>query len=546
MFFVPRILVVDDDPLMCGSLRELLTRQGYEVTACTSGREALEILSTTSFDLALLDIVIPDISGYGVMDYIHRHSPETLVVTITGYVSVESVLEVLRRGAYDYLKKPFELEELLKVIENASNHKRLENERKRAEDALRESEERYRTLVENIDIGITLMDEQHTIIMTNSAQGCLSEKSPSDLVGNKCYREFRNRDSVCRECPGVRAMATGLPAEMERESIKGDGSRSDLKMHAFPTFGKAGEVSGFIYVIEDITEAKLLQRQLTNSEKLASLGLLMSGIAHEINNPNNFISFNIPILRDYLRELLPIVDRHAEERPNYQLFGMSYPEFRKDLFRLLDNLEHGSSRISATVSSLNEFAREKSHNKGQWIDLQHVIEKGVAICRGEIKKKVKSFELDIPESLSPVYSNPEALEQILINLLINAAQATDKDESWVKLAISERENGKDELVIEVSDNGCGIDEGHKQKIFDPFFTTKGAGVGTGLGLYVCHNIIEREGWRIEVESQSGAGSIFRLVLPKTQKQLWKNEDLSVFCDLRKDPVTTHEKPRIAV
>ena len=546
MFFVPRILVVDDDPLMCGSLRELLTRQGYEVTACTSGREALEILSNTSFDLALLDIVIPDISGYGVMDYIHRHSPETLVVTITGYVSVESVLEVLRRGAYDYLKKPFELEELLKVIENASNHKRLESERKRAEDALRESEERYRTLVENIDIGITLMDAQHTIIMTNSAQGCLLKKSPSDLVGNKCYREFRNRDSVCRECPGVRAMATGLPAEMERESIKEDGSRSDLKMHAFPTFGKAGEVSGFIYVIEDITEAKLLQRQLTNSEKLASLGLLMSGIAHEINNPNNFISFNIPILRDYLRELLPIVDRHAEERPNYQLFGMSYQEFRKDLFRLLDNLEHGSSRISATVSSLNEFAREKSHNKGQWVDLQHVIEKGVAICRGEIKKKVKSFELDIPESLSPVYSNPEALEQILINLLINAAQATDKDESWVKLAISERENGKDELVIEVSDNGCGIDEGHKQKIFDPFFTTKGAGVGTGLGLYVCHNIIEREGWRIEVESQTGTGSIFRLVLPKTQKHLWKNEDLSVFCDLRKDPVTTHEKPRIAV
>ncbi|MBI4776088.1 MAG: response regulator [Deltaproteobacteria bacterium] len=546
MFFVPKILVVDDDPLMCGSLKELLTRQGYEVTACTSGREALELISRVSFDLALLDIVIPDISGYGVMDYIQRHSPQTLVVTITGYVSVESVLEVLRRGAYDYLKKPFELEELLKVIENATNHKRLESERKRAEDALRESEERYRTLVENIDIGITLMDARHTIIMTNSAQGRMFENSPSALVGNKCYREFRRRDAVCSECPGVRAMAAGLPAEMEREIIKKDGSRSDLKVHAFPTFGKDGTVSGFIYVIEDITEAKLLQRQLATSEKLASLGLLMSGIAHEINNPNNFISFNIPILRDYLKELLPIMDKHAEKRPNYQLFGMSYPEFRRDLFRLLDNLEHGSNRISATISSLNEFARESSQDKGQWIDLRHVIDKGVAICRGEIKKRVKSFELDVQEGLSPVYTNPEALEQILINLLINAAQAMDKDGSWVKLSIRDRETAQDELIIEVSDNGCGIEEGHIRKIFDPFYTTKGAGVGTGLGLYVCHSIVEREGWRIEVESQAGIGSKFRLVLPRTTKHLWKNEHLSAFCDLRTDPVAVHEEPRMAV
>jgi len=546
MFFVPKILVVDDDPLMCGSLKELLTSQGYEVTACTSGREALEVMSDTSFDLALLDIVIPDISGYGVMDYIQRHSPETLVVTITGYVSVESVLEVLRRGAYDYLKKPFELEELLKVVENATNHKRLENDRKRAEDALRESEERYRTLVENIDIGITLMDAQHTIIMTNSAQGRMFDTSPSALVGSKCYREFRKRDSVCSECPGVRAVTTGLPAEMEREIIKKDGSRSDLKVQAFPTFGKNGEVSGFIYVIEDITEAKLLQRQVATSEKLASLGLLTSGIAHEINNPNNFISFNIPILRDYLKELLPIVDNHAEKHPNYQLFGMSYSEFRGDLFRLLDNLEHGSNRINATISSLNEFARESSQDKGQWIDLRHVIEKGVAICRGEIKKRVKSFELDIPEGMSPIFTNPEALEQILINLLINAAQAMNKNGSWMKLSIRYRKNTQDELIIEVSDNGCGIEEGQRQKIFDPFYTTKGPGVGTGLGLYVCHSIVEREGWRIEVDSQAGVGSKFRLVLPKTTKHLWKNNNLSAFCDLRADPTAVHEKPRMAV
>jgi len=122
----------------------------------------------------------------------------------------------------------------------------------------------------------------------------------------------------------------------------------------------------------------------------------------------------------------------------------------------------------------------------------------------------------------------------------------DKEESWVKLSVRGRENGQEEVIIEVSDNGCGIEEGQRQKIFDPFYTTKGAGVGTGLGLYVCHSIIERERWRIEVDSQAGIGSKFRLVLPKSVKHLWKHENLKGFCDLGTEPPAIHEKTRLAV
>ena len=127
----------------------------------------------------------------------------------------------------------------------------------------------------------------------------------------------------------------------------------------YPVDEASSTDSGAIVRISDITQAKVLERQLVQNEKLAALGLLVSGIAHEINNPNTFISFNIPILRDYLQELMPIIDGFAEQHPNLELCSMKYQEFREDLFKLVANMEHGSSRINAIVSDLKRFVRKR-------------------------------------------------------------------------------------------------------------------------------------------------------------------------------------------
>jgi len=280
-----------------------------------------------------------------------------------------------------------------------------------------------------------------------------------------------------------------------------------------PFKGKENGLEGAIIRIRDITEARSMERQLIQSEKLASLGLLVSGIAHEINNPNNFISFNIPILRDYINELIPFVEEHAKVNQNLELFGMSCPEFREDIFKLLDNVEHGSNKINFIVSGLREFSRKKDRKEHVWLDIKQVIEKAVAICRGKIEKMVRSLELNIPESLPPILADLETLEQILVNILINAAQAADKEHAWVRLSVKLGNGCRDHLIIEVSDNGCGMDDETRGKIFYPFFTTKGPEEGTGLGLYVCHNLIEGLGGRIEVESEPGQGSSFRIMLP---------------------------------
>jgi two-component system cell cycle sensor histidine kinase/response regulator CckA len=165
----PKILIVDDEPRMCESLRLLLGKQGYDIQTATSGNEALGLISHESFDLALLDLVMPDMDGHQLMDRINDSFPETIVIVITGHASLDSAVWALRRGAYDYLKKPFEYEELIKRVQNAINQKRLTSERAVINGKLELSEKRYRYLVHNSpDIIYTLDDKGHFTFVRSS------------------------------------------------------------------------------------------------------------------------------------------------------------------------------------------------------------------------------------------------------------------------------------------------------------------------------------------------------------------------------------------
>ena len=152
----------------------------------------------------------------------------------------------------------------------------------------------------------------------------------------------------------------------------------------------------------------------------------------------------------------------------------------------------------------------------------------VSICRAKIKEVFKSFIRTIPEDLPQIYTDPYAVEQVLINLVVNAAQAADKKDSWLKISASNGGTWEQHLLIEVSDNGEGMDEITMHHIFDPFFTTKSPVEGTGLGLYVCHNLIQGLGGRIEVDSEISRGSTFRVILPdKERRSAHRGQDRSL-------------------
>jgi len=268
-----------------------------------------------------------------------------------------------------------------------------------------------------------------------------------------------------------------------------------------------------------VTAAGQTVRQLAQSQKLATIGLLISGIAHETCNLNNCIIFNTPILREYLVEALSAIEMYAEQQEDLELSGMPYHEFREDVFRILDSIEHVSNRMTETFSGLKEFVRLHSAQKQHCTDVREVIDKAVAICRGQIKKTVRYFEVNVAEDLPPIYMDPAALEQVLVNLLINAGQAVDKEDSWVMLRARQANSSQDRLVVEVSDNGCGMNEETKLKIFEPFFTTKHDASGSGLGLFVSKNLLEGFGGQIEVESNPGMGSTFRVLLKRAGSPL---------------------------
>ncbi len=384
-------------------------------------------------------------------------------------------------------------------------------ERKQAENELQESEQKYRLLVENANEGIAVAQDGFLKFVNPQMVEILgySEKEltshpfldfvhPDDqkIVIEHHSRKLENPEIA--ETYNVKI----IDKSGQVKWIENNGVRINWE-------GKPATLN----FLTDVTEKRLIERQLIQKEKLASLGVLVSSIAHEINNPNNFVSFNIPILRDYINEMIPIIEEYAAGRPEFELCNLTYPEFRQDIFKLLVNIKNGSDRISGFVFNLREFSQNKDMKPLIWVELKDVVERVLSICHSKIKSSVKSFVKNIPEDLPSIYTEPYALEQILLNLLINATQAVDKKDSWIKLIVSLVEGRQDQLIIEVSDNGCGIDEETQLKIFDPFFTTKSHVDGTGLGLYICHSMAERLKGRIELESAPGKGCIFKLILP---------------------------------
>lgn len=407
------------------------------------------------------------------------------------------------------------------AIENARLFEAVQKElmeRRRVEDRLEKSKALLQKVFDGISEPLILFGKDGRVRMLNKATRQYYNIAEEDFTfGKYCFEAFRgNTGGPCERCKRPFSEIRGFTGIFERENAGHPGVIEQIAVYSVAD--EKGEEDGTIIRIRDITEAKLMERQSIQNEKLASIGLLASGIAHEINNPNNFITFNIPILRDYLSELMPVVCEYSKAHPEFEIFGMSFPTFERDVFRLLDNMEHGAGRITATVSRLKNFVSKSDDGLQRLIDLKQVAEQAIEICRTEIRKRVKSFEVDISKDLPPLRTDPVAIEQVLVNLLINASHASDKEDSWIHLKIRRSRRASEHSVIELADNGCGMDKAVREKIFDPFFTTKGHMQGTGLGLYVCHNLIAGLGGRIEVESESGKGSTFRIVLRDAKQQ----------------------------
>jgi two-component system NtrC family sensor kinase len=401
-------------------------------------------------------------------------------------------------------------------------------ERKRSEEAVAASERRYRQLTEATQDAIVVADHDGRITLFNPAAERMFGWSSAEVVGQALESllpmEAQEADGGVRRLLHKRQATTiGRPVEMHARKKDGTTFSVELALSVIDMAGNTNHVQ-FLAALRDLTERNRIRAVLVQNEKLASIGLLSAGVAHEINNPLAFVANNLAVLERDNKGLMEMLNRYGALLPQLQKAApvaaakvAAYAEeidigyIRDNLSRLLSRTREGVDRVTRIVHSLRGLARTDSPKRMD-TSIPDLVEGSLEILRGRMKRQ----NIEVYKSYDPV-SSVECVQtqisQVLLNLLVNALQAIEaagRDDGRITVLTKRLAQ---EMLIEVGDNGTGVDPEHLAKLFDPFFTTKDVGEGTGLGLSIAHNIIRAHGGRIEVESQVGVGTRFRIYLP---------------------------------
>ncbi len=259
-------------------------------------------------------------------------------------------------------------------------------------------------------------------------------------------------------------------------------------------------------------ELAVRQRQLIQADKMTSLGILVSGVAHEINNPNGLILLNLPLLRKAYGDAEPILEQHFREHGEFRLGWLNYSRMRTEIPQMFEETLEGAKRIKRIVEDLKDFARRDDSDFSSAVDFNKVVEAAVRLVDASIRNATDCFSAVYAEQLPAVKGNPQRIEQVVVNLILNACQALGGKEDGIFLKTL-HDNEAGEVILEVRDEGKGIDPAHLPHLTDPFFTTKRESGGTGLGLSVSAGIVKEHGGALRFNSAPGQGMTVVLALP---------------------------------
>lgn len=260
------------------------------------------------------------------------------------------------------------------------------------------------------------------------------------------------------------------------------------------------------------------QQQLIQADKLTSLGTLVSGVAHEINNPNSLILLNTPVIIEAFEDALPILESHYQARGDFPLGGLSYSRMREEVPAMLTEMNAGARRIKRIVEDLKDFARRDDSVFSDDVDFNETVHAAVRLVKNSIKKATHKFSIRCGENLPPIRGNVQRIEQVVVNLILNACQALPDPEKSIRLR-TRQSPGRDRVMLEVHDQGEGIAEEHLPHITDPFFTTKRQSGGTGLGLSVSASIVRDHNGSMAFSPNPKGGTIAVLTLPVGKEEI---------------------------
>jgi signal transduction histidine kinase/DNA-binding response OmpR family regulator len=556
-----RILIVDDDVGICETLSDIFEEKGYYIETAGTGREAIEKAQERFFNVALLDIRLPDTAGIELLAPLKEMYPDMAVILVTGYASLETAVQALNEGASAYITKPLNLDEVFANVRRTLEKQRLVKEKREAEEALRQRNYELsllhrasQLLASTLDLDqvlTTIVEEVHLLLNVLSCSVWLIDPKTRELV---CRQAAGSQSDIVR---GWRlAPGQGFAGRVARsgESLMVPDTRTDER-HFKGVEQQTGvelrsilsvplqikeEVIGVLQVLDktvdrfqpahlrvaealaasaavavenarlyDAAQRELAEReraeealkeyserleemveertqklqdaqeQLIRTERLATIGQLGASVGHELRNPLGVIKNSAYYLRMKL--------------------GDSDEKVKKHL-KIMDREIATSNKI---INDLLSFARDKTPTP-QKTQINTVVQD--ALSRTAVPDKVAVIT-ELWDSLPPLMADPGQIEQVFINMISNATQAMP---GGGRLEIATKaEDGC--IVTEFKDNGCGISKENLGKLFEPLFTTKAKGIG--LGLAVSKRLIEAHRGTIEVESQLGKGTTFRVRLP---------------------------------
>lgn len=399
-------------------------------------------------------------------------------------------------------------------------------ERKLSESRLTKSKEKYKNLslefnvlLDAIPDDLILLNHDMKIMWANKAFSRKFKKKAAEIYKKYCYRLCCKISSPCNNCPAIKSFRSGQ--EETARVLNSEGNILDKR--AFPISDDSGKIKNVIEVTRDITakvrmeeEARRIQSQLIHTNKMTSLGVLVSGVAHEINNPNSFIHHNAQTLSKICADAIEILGQYYHDKGDFKLAGISFPKVQTLVPELLNGINEGTFRIKKFVESLRDFTRPAITGMAGEVDINNVVITSRLILNNHVSRFTDNFYVKCNDNVPHIKGNAQKIEQVVINVVMNALQSLPDKKSRVEVSTSYNKQSN-HVIIEVKDEGIGMSDEILKRITEPFFTTRVDSGGTGLGLSISSTIVKEHGGSLSFSSEEGNGTIVHIKLPGIKK-----------------------------
>lgn len=476
----PTILVIDDEARIRDACVLVLSDKGFDVAAAPDGELGLQMIKEKHYDIVLVDLMMPTISGFDVVTEVRNHHPDTVVIVITGYATLEHSIEAMKKGAFDFIPKPFTPDQLRAVVDKSLRYTTALQD-------ITESKSRLRVMVNRLTEGVMTTDAKKLIVQANPAFMHMLGYHGEEVVGRH-VTDLIDDEKLLDIIDQALVMPSNTFAEITHEiRLAENGEEKFFSARCTPFRGRLNENIGTITVLHDITALKKMDRMKSD---------FVSMVSHEIRSPMNSLLMQLKIVLDGLAGDVTPKQQEILQRASEKILN-------------LNNLVTELLDLSRIESGLIAHEKELVNISGLLADQQ-------TFHTPYAKEKDIAISLSCPGNLPPILANRQNIEEIFANLITNAIKYSPRGGSISIRTMVE----SDYLKTEVSDTGFGISPEDLEKIFIRFYRVKDVNTreihGTGLGLAIVKSIVESHHGNISVASEIGKGTTFTVWLPVSE------------------------------